>query len=359
MGYPDQRFDVNLSILFTELPLLERPAAASAAGFTAVELWWPWIETPTPEQAELDALKKALDDAKTQLVGLNFYAGQLPGPDRGALSVPGTESDRFRANIEVAADFAASTGCKALNALYGNRIDGVDPAAQDELALENLVLAAHAADRIGAILLIETLNAPESPRYPLVSAPAGIEVVDRINAATGLGNAKFLMDLYHLSMNGEDLSQVITAYSRQDRSRPDRRQPGARRARHRLTPPGAAPGRAGEGRLRRLGRPGVQARRPAECRVRRVAPGHRAGRPPIAADSPSYTRLSEGTLMSNNLPKVAWIGLGIMGSPMSENLIKAGYDVTGYTLEQDKIDRLAAVAAPAPPRSPRRSRTPT
>lgn len=46
--------------------------------------------------------------------------------------------------------------------------------------------------------------------------------------------------------------------------------------------------------------------------------------------------------MSNNLPKVAWIGLGIMGSPMSENLIKAGYGVTGYTLEQDKVDRLAA-----------------
>lgn len=42
----EQRFDVNLSILFTELPLLERPAAAAAAGFTAVELWWPWIETP-------------------------------------------------------------------------------------------------------------------------------------------------------------------------------------------------------------------------------------------------------------------------------------------------------------------------
>ncbi|MFE7039090.1 2-hydroxy-3-oxopropionate reductase [Streptomyces atratus] len=46
--------------------------------------------------------------------------------------------------------------------------------------------------------------------------------------------------------------------------------------------------------------------------------------------------------MSNNLPKVAWIGLGIMGSPMSENLIKAGYDVTGHTLEQEKIDRLVA-----------------
>ncbi|MDX3096610.1 2-hydroxy-3-oxopropionate reductase [Streptomyces sp. ME01-24h] len=46
--------------------------------------------------------------------------------------------------------------------------------------------------------------------------------------------------------------------------------------------------------------------------------------------------------MTTALPTVAWIGLGIMGSPMSENLIKAGYPVTGYTLEQDKLDRLAA-----------------
>ncbi|MFC9270315.1 TIM barrel protein [Streptomyces zhihengii] len=213
MGYADQRFDVNLSILFTELPLLERPAAAAAAGFTAVELWWPWIDTPTPPQSELDALRKALDDAGTQLVGLNFYAGELPGPDRGALSLPGSESDRFRANIEVAADFAASVGCTALNALYGNRVDGADPQVQDALALENLVLAARAADRIGAILLVETLNKPESPLYPLVSAPAAIDVVDKVNAATGLGNAKFLLDVYHLSMNGENVSEVIAAYA--------------------------------------------------------------------------------------------------------------------------------------------------
>ncbi|MFE9257328.1 TIM barrel protein [Streptomyces sp. NPDC006879] len=213
MGYTDQRFDVNLSILYTELPLLERPAAAAAAGFTAVELWWPWIETPTPDQSELDALKEALEDAGTQLVGLNFYAGQLPGPDRGALSVPGEESDRFRANIDLAADFAQSVGCKALNALYGNRVEGVDPTAQDELALENLVLAARAADRVGAVLLIETLNKPESPLYPLVSAEAAIEVVDKVNAATGLGNAKFLLDLYHLAMNDEDLHAVITKYA--------------------------------------------------------------------------------------------------------------------------------------------------
>ncbi|MFD7239212.1 2-hydroxy-3-oxopropionate reductase [Streptomyces syringium] len=52
--------------------------------------------------------------------------------------------------------------------------------------------------------------------------------------------------------------------------------------------------------------------------------------------------------MSNTpLPSVAWIGLGIMGSPMSENLIKAGYRVTGFTLEPDKLDRLAAAGGTA------------
>ncbi|MBL3667661.1 TIM barrel protein [Streptomyces sp. M2CJ-2] len=209
----EQRFDVNLSILFTELPLLERPAAAAAAGFTAVELWWPWADSPTPERSELDGLRKAIEDAGVRLTGLNLYAGQLPGPDRGALSIPGEESERFRANVEVAAGFAESLGCTALNALYGNRVDGVDPAEQDALALENLALAARAAHRIGAILLVEALNRPESPRYPLVSATAAVRVVDAVNAATGLGNARFLMDLYHLSRNGEDLPAVIERYA--------------------------------------------------------------------------------------------------------------------------------------------------
>ncbi|MET9073116.1 TIM barrel protein [Streptomyces sp. NPDC004232] len=209
----DQRFNVNLSILFTELPLLERPAAAAAAGFTAVELWWPWVDSPTPEQAELDALKKAIEDAGVQLTGLNFYAGQLPGPDRGALSIPGAESDRFRANIDVAVAFGQSLGCTTFNALYGNRVDGVDPAEQDALALENLVLAARAVGRVGGTILIEALNRPESPKCPIVSAPRAIEIVDKVNEATGLGNATFLMDLYHLSMNGEDLPSVIERYA--------------------------------------------------------------------------------------------------------------------------------------------------
>ncbi|WP_128379983.1 2-hydroxy-3-oxopropionate reductase [Streptomyces cavernae] len=56
------------------------------------------------------------------------------------------------------------------------------------------------------------------------------------------------------------------------------------------------------------------------------------------------------TTTNSGLPRIAWIGLGIMGSPMSENLVKAGYDVTGYTLEPEKLDRLAA-AGGTPARS--------
>ncbi|MGW2541366.1 TIM barrel protein [Kitasatospora sp. NPDC001574] len=205
------RFTVNLSILFGELPLLERPAAAAAAGFTAAELWWPFGEDHSPAEAELDALRRAFTDAGVRLTGLNFLDDLVKGA-RGTVSVP-SEKERFRANVPVAAALAASLGTPALNALYGNRVAGEDPAGQDALALENLVLAARAAHGIGAVLLIEALNRPESPDYPLVSAAAAVEVVDRVNAATGLGNARFLCDLYHLARNGEDPAAVIDAYA--------------------------------------------------------------------------------------------------------------------------------------------------
>ena len=104
------RYTANCSMLFTELPLLERPAAVKAAGFDAVEFWWPFSQA-VPADAEVDDFVRAVQDAGVQLTGLNFYSGVLPGPDRGALSIPGEEAERFRANIEVAAAFAESVGC--------------------------------------------------------------------------------------------------------------------------------------------------------------------------------------------------------------------------------------------------------
>lgn len=225
----DQRWTANLSTLFTELPLVQRPAAAAEAGFDAAEIWWT-LDGPTPPQSELDALRRAFTDAGVRLTGLNFDAGNMAAGSKGLLSRP-AESQQFRDNIEVAVGLADSLGCKALNALYGNRVEGLDVAVQDELALENLALAARAVHGIGAILLVEALNAPEAPQYALLSAKDAVAVVDRVNEATGLGNTYFLCDLYHLARNGEDLQQVIAEYADrighvQIADAPARNQPG-------------------------------------------------------------------------------------------------------------------------------------
>ena len=225
----DQRWTVNLSILFTELPLLERPAAAAAAGFDAAELWWT-LDGPTPPDRDLDALRTAFTDAGVRLTGLNFDAGNMAAGSKGLLSRP-ADSQQFRDNIAVAVGLADSLGCKALNALYGNRVEGLDTRVQDELALENLALAAHAVHGIGAILLVEALNAPEAPQYALLSSKDAVAVVDQVNAATGLGNTFFLCDLYHLARNGEDLAAAIDTYADrighvQIADTPGRNQPG-------------------------------------------------------------------------------------------------------------------------------------
>lgn len=207
----NQRWTVNLSILFTELPLLERPAAAAALGFDSAELWWT-LDGPTPPDRELDALRRAFVDAGVQLTGLNFDAGDMAAGDKGLLSRP-ADSQRFRDNIAVAVGLAQSLGCRALNALYGNRVDGLSVPEQDELALENLALAAQAAHGIGAILLVEALNAPEAPQYGLLSSADAVAVVDAVNADTGLDNTRFLADLYHLARGGEDPAKAIAAYA--------------------------------------------------------------------------------------------------------------------------------------------------
>jgi hydroxypyruvate isomerase len=201
------RFDVNLSILFTELPLLERPAAAAKAGFGAVEMWWPF-DGPTPSDGELDGMRRAIEDAGVRLVGLNFDAGDMAAGDRGLLSRPG-ESERFRATIDVAAGFAEALGCRVLNALYGNLEPGVPPGVQRRLAVENLGLAAEAAGRIGATVVVEALNSHESPRYPITSSSAAFDLIDEVGAP----NVAFLADFYHLYRMGEDLAGLIDRHA--------------------------------------------------------------------------------------------------------------------------------------------------
>ncbi|PRX48375.1 hydroxypyruvate isomerase [Prauserella shujinwangii] len=199
------RYDVNLSMLFTELPVRRRPEAARAAGFDAIEFWWPF-DVAVPRDDEVDAFVRAVDDAGVRLVGLNFFAGDMPGGDRGLVSWVGREAE-FRDSVDVAVGIAQRLGCRAFNALYGNRLDGVEPAAQDELALSTLDSLAVAAAGIGADVLIEPLSA--APRYPLLTAADALAVIDKV----GHGNVRLLADLYHLAANGDDVAAVIAEHT--------------------------------------------------------------------------------------------------------------------------------------------------
>jgi hydroxypyruvate isomerase len=201
-------YEVNCSILFTELPLPERPAAAKKAGFDAVEFWWPF-SVAVPSDDEVDRFVRSVSDAGVQLVGLNFFAGDMPGGDRGLVSWP-ARSAEFRDNVEVTVGMGERLGCRAFNALYGNRVEDADPAAQDDLAVENLGIAGRAAARVEGTVLVEPVSG--APRYPLRTAADAVSVIDRVADETGVGNLGFLCDLYHLAVNGDDLDQVIATY---------------------------------------------------------------------------------------------------------------------------------------------------
>ncbi|MBA3523996.1 MAG: TIM barrel protein [Geodermatophilaceae bacterium] len=203
------RYLVNCSILFTELPLLERPAAAQAAGFTAVEYWWPF-PTSTPDPVEVDRFVAAVQDAGVHLVGLNFAAGDIPAGDRGLLSWPGRETE-FLDSVQIAVDIGRRLGTTAFNALYGNRLDGHRAEHQDELAATHLAAAATAAARIGAVVLLEPVSG--APQYPLLTAADVVAVMDRVQRESSVDNLRLLADLYHLSVNGDDLGAVIARYS--------------------------------------------------------------------------------------------------------------------------------------------------
>jgi len=198
-------YTVNCSILLTELPLLERPAAAKAAGFDAVEFWWPF-STSVPLDSEVDAFIAAICNAGVQLTGLNFHAGDMPAGDRGLVSWP-ARGKEFRDNIAVVTAIGEALGTKGFNALYGNRIEGIDPQAQDAVAIENLVEAAAAVAQIGGTVLIEPVSGADC--YPLRTAAEALDVIDHVRTCTGASNLALLADFYHLAANGDDVAAVI------------------------------------------------------------------------------------------------------------------------------------------------------
>ncbi|MBG6238393.1 hydroxypyruvate isomerase [Mycetocola sp. CAN_C7] len=202
------KFSANLSILFPELAFTDRAAAAHAAGFDAVECWWPFTDPtpdPAPSSARITAFVDTLDRAGVRLTGLNFYAGDMPAGDRGILSHPDA-TDAFDANLVVVREIAERTGCRHFNALYGQRLPGVDPDLQDLTAVRNLTRAAENLADIGGVILLEPLSSGENGDYPLATPDDACAVIDRVGSPA----VRLLFDAYHLTNNGVDVVAAVT-----------------------------------------------------------------------------------------------------------------------------------------------------
>ncbi|WP_256840590.1 hydroxypyruvate isomerase family protein [Ornithinimicrobium faecis] len=203
--YDSLRWVANLSLLFTEQPLLERPAAARAAGFEEVEFWWPFGTSGRPDRAEIDAFVVAVQDAGATLTAMNLFAGDMPAGERGVLSYPERTAE-FRDSVDIAMEVGERLGVRMFNAPYGHRRDGLDPTRQDEIADESLAYAATAAARIDGVIMFEPVSG--MPQYPMKRSADALQIIDRVTANTGVTNLGFLLDQFHLAMNGEDPVQV-------------------------------------------------------------------------------------------------------------------------------------------------------
>lgn len=199
---------LNCSILWREKPIPERLRLAAAAGFQSVEFWWPF-ETAKPSPEQVDAFAGNILDSGLQLVGLNLFAGDMASGDRGVLSWPGREDELF-SSAQIALDLGTRLGTHRFNVLYGNRISGHDPEAQDSLAVENVRNVAALFESSGSVVMIEPVSGATA--YPLKTAADVDAFIRRATSNGGPENIGLLLDLYHLAVNGDDVAAAIKKY---------------------------------------------------------------------------------------------------------------------------------------------------
>ncbi len=210
----------NISLLFTELPMLQRIVAAAAAGFSAVEVQYPY-EVPAIQ------FKEALAAAGLPLVLLNIAAPDLAGGGPGLAAVPARQA-QFDQALQEALTYAAMVRPRYVNVLPGRLADGVSREQALATLVANVRKAADEFQLLGIKVLSEAINPLDMPGF-LINTPAHllalIEAVDHDNFAAQL-------DLYHMARQGLDVPEAIAALAGkighvQFADCPGRHQPGS------------------------------------------------------------------------------------------------------------------------------------
>ena len=213
------KFAANLSMLFTEVPFLERFERAARAGFDAVEFLFPYA-FPTAE------IKARLEANGLKLVLHNLPPGDWDAGERGIACLP-DRVDEFRAGVAKGIEVGTALGVPRMNCLAGKVPIGAADATLRKTFVDNLKFAAAEFRKAGLALLIEPINYYDIPGFYLHRTAQAIAILDEVRAS----NAFVQYDIYHAQrMEGEIAATLAKHLARighiQIADNPGRNEPG-------------------------------------------------------------------------------------------------------------------------------------
>ena len=195
------RYAANLTMLFNEVPFAERFELAATAGFRAVEFLFA-------HNVDQDAVERELARNGLELVLFDPEGGDFPAGDRAYLCDP-ARRDHLLKTIEDAIVTAGRFGCRRLNVLAGNRVEGRTEQEEIDAVVAGLNRVKTAAEAAGVNLNLEYLNSRvDHPGYLFDRMAIGLEVVERCASP----NVKILYDIYHAQIMEGDLIRTIRAH---------------------------------------------------------------------------------------------------------------------------------------------------
>ena len=190
------RLAANLSTLFTELPFIDRFAAAADAGFRGVECQFPYA---VPAADVVQQLRRH----SLEFVLFNTPPGNAAAGERGIAGLPGRE-DEFHEGFDAALRYAATAGCPRLHVMAGIALGAADIERQREVFVSNLAAAADRAAAHGVQLLVEPINTRvDVPGYLIDSTVAAVACIKAANRP----NIALQFDVYHLQIMEGDLAR--------------------------------------------------------------------------------------------------------------------------------------------------------
>jgi hydroxypyruvate isomerase len=188
----------NLMYLFTELPLMQRFAAARAAGFRLVEYQFPY-------EADASEMKRKLDECGLQMALINAPCGDREKGERGLAALPGREAE-FRDSLLLALAYARELQCPRIHVMAGI-VDDAEKDIATSVYAENLRVAAKTAEAAGIGIVIEPINGIDVPGYLLQWTQQARAVI----AMVGEPNIQLQYDAYHALVNAEDPLEGLRA----------------------------------------------------------------------------------------------------------------------------------------------------